>query len=78
MQIDNTFKKFHTPIGRETSTRNQQSSIKSKDFSRTFTPQNGGMALNGKTSIWAYRPPMVEFKAQYASELHSSEDNSAC
>ena len=34
------------------------------------------MALNAKTSIWEYRPPMVEFKAQYASELHSSEDNS--
>ena len=36
------------------------------------------MALNAKTSIWEYRPPMpvVAFKAQYASELHSSEDNS--
>ena len=35
------------------------------------------MALNAKTSIWEYRPPMpvVEFKAQYASELHSSEDS---
>ena len=36
------------------------------------------MALNAKTSIWEYRPPMpvLEFKTQYASELHSSEDDS--
>ena len=50
---DNTPKKLIN-IGRETNIGSQQSSVKGKDFSRPFTPKNGGMALNANTSVWEY------------------------
>jgi hypothetical protein len=88
---DNTPKKLIN-IGRETNIGSQQSSVKGKDFSRTFstktggmaqdfsrpfTPKTGGMALNANTSVWEYRPPMIELTAKYAStsELQNSEDD---
>jgi hypothetical protein len=35
------------------------------------------MALNANTSVWEYRPPMIELTAKYAStsELYNSEDD---